>query len=249
MSHDDTIQLIGRGPYLDLDRIDETVPVAAVSSSIFRLEGRRVDHMIAFDGLGSFINPKHTPSESEWRLDPWCRWWEFHQDRRINKHLPHFRNQKGFKLEVELPPRLDERYDAATADLIRQGVAKQNAAPWVHCWGDLNGVTWWEWKGRDFGPGFLPGEDIGHADCQWVHSLLFAVQVVHQLGYRRIVFNGCDLEYPRTSKAIDLYRTIIAWHEKATELGFVWCSTAPLSPMTFLLRPGREGKAVYAAER
>ena len=58
------------------------------------------------------------------------------------------------------------------------------------------------------------------------HSLLFATQVATKIGYRRLIFLGCDLIDNELHQIDD---TLQRWHPYALEQGIVWENASPLS--------------------
>jgi hypothetical protein len=55
------------------------------------------------------------------------------------------------------------------------------------------------------------------------HSLLFAVQVLYRVGYRKLVFTGCDLHSPELWPIVDQMER---WHVAAMDAGMEWvCAT------------------------
>ena len=58
------------------------------------------------------------------------------------------------------------------------------------------------------------------------YSLLFAVQIAHKLGYKRLIFVGVDLTDQSLYKIGDVLKQ---WWWKARDLGLQWENASPLS--------------------
>lgn len=96
-------------------------------------------------------------------------------------------------------------------------------------WKNVPGVRAWR-IGRFNGPVFSGTHEV-HQDDRF-NSLLFAVQVAHCLGFRRIVFHGCDL---KGRGYASLRSTMAVWCIEARKRKLEWCVTSGRSAMADFL--------------
>ena len=215
--------ILGRGPSAH-DMTWPDMPVMAVSSGIFMVpEGRVPDHFATLDTLKFFMAGLWGNGVDGWFEDDGARHWPFWAEPSIVKHVVANRARPGVyrTLPPEVAKLIPEHHQAPFQTAMIESMHQFGFQPG---WGDHANVRGWHIAHE--GPPRFTGE--GWMGCDELNnSLLFAVQVAHQLGYKRLHFLGCDLDPDDSPHFERLLQIMRRWHLLALEQGFTWIDDSP----------------------
>lgn len=222
--------ILGRGPSVYATALPHGVDVMAVSSGIFVLGPDRPPRLFCtMDPPKYFILPCMGHSSIAWQNDAAASSvqgkWAFWSDAKIEKHVNMTRMKRGhvraipFDLFERLPKRLKKYKRRMMQALPAHEMGYQPD------WGDYPNVRGW--------PLILGGEanfdDDGPFALNGIrNSMLFAVQLAHRLGYRTLLFAGCDLNGPGYQEHRN---TMERWYGMARERGFRWFNLSAASAL------------------
>jgi hypothetical protein len=219
----DTCILVGRGPSADALTWPAPHPVMAVSSGIFKVPQQHPPaHLATLDTVKYYMAGLWPDAGSKsWAHDENVMPWPFWSDATICKHVLSGNAAKhGIyrTLPRELIDHIPPKYrDAFTRELT----SNPHLFGFQPKWGDYSNVQGWQ-VDRTYPPNFdqdVSDPILGLDNISCPNSLLFAVQVAHQLGYRRLIFAGCDLWEEHHKEA----RTkLVEWWTIARSLGLRW---------------------------
>ena len=219
--------LVGRGPSVHTFDWSSAghCSVMAVSSGIFALpEAVIPEHFTALDAPKYFLDGLWPGVSYAWHEDVNARHWSFWREPGIQKHVlaghcrnGHVRHFPGDALEA-IPAKHQPGF-------IRCMAGKMHEFGYQPAWGDYPNVTGWELS-REQGPNFTPDGPLGLDGMN--NSFLFALQVAHRLGYRRLGFIGIDL---LDSSYDDLVGMLEKWHALAIRYGNTWTNLSPDSKL------------------
>ena len=228
------ILITGRGPSIyDHDWSTVTCPIMAVSSGIFAVpEHVQVDHFVTMDPLKFFMAGLTDACDISWCRDERATHTAFWRDDLVTKHV--LRSRLKPASYRTLP---EEIWDVIPDQHLRQFQKAMtntlHAFGFQPSWGDCPNVRGWDIGIED--PPSLDGD--GRLGIEGVrNSWLMAVQIAAKLGYRRILFAGCDFSH-------DCYDaiapTIERWHGIFADAGIEWINLSPGSRLACWL-PTRE---------
>ena len=200
--------LIGRGPSFDPEAVPDDVTIAAVASAVF-ICPRTPDLWLTWDAPRYF---EQTPDTSGWQHDHRCKWWDVFTPE-LPKHIPAYQNVPGKEVLLDKFTVHDAIPMELVHDLMRN---RADFEGFRHGWADFENVHPWETD--DDAPPSFDREGVIGKDGKRSHSLLFAVQVVARLGFKRVMFNGCDClkGLSWVSEALD------EWQPLAEAAGIEW---------------------------
>lgn len=239
MMSNDTIILAGRGQSVYGFDFPSDIPVMAVSSGIFAMQGvETLRHFCALDTPRYLISPI-SRADIAWANDPRATHWPFWADANIPKHVPTIIARRG-----HIRPRIPYSVLEKLPEHDRQCIEKvfdedPSLTGYQPGWMDYPNVHGWEVIPQappSFGGSGPIGlwsqaaEDAGFDAVR--HSMLFGIQLAAMLGYRTIMFIGCDLHGDRfpVQRA-----TMREWWPQAIDAGMTWLNLAPESALADFL--------------
>jgi hypothetical protein len=215
----DTCILVGRGPSADALTWPCRHDVMAVSSGIFKIPSTHPpEHFATLDTVKYYMAGLWPDAMIAWSNDSTIEPWPFWADQSIRKHVLSGCTKRGTyrtlprELIDHIPPKHRDAFN-------RELVSTMHLFGFQPQWGDYSTVIGWRVDKRH-GPALddaLPDPVLGLEECP--NSLLFGVQVAHQLGYRHLVFAGCDLWQDHHEEA---RVRLVQWSGRAKALGLRW---------------------------
>lgn len=161
------------------------------------------DHWITLDDPLNFQQATTSLDQDAWPNSDTCSWW----------------NALGSSMAKHIPQ--DIMFDAWRAEDAR-------CDPWA----TYPNVTGYEYSHKA-PPNFSGSGMIGLDGTRFNNSLLFSVQVVAHLGYRRVIFAGCDLN--KLIGQMYIAAVLQQWWPLAKEAGIKWVCGSPGSQLAKFL--------------
>jgi len=236
MQESDSIYIVGRGPSLASYEFDPAITIMAVSSAVFALQVKP-QHFCTLDAVKYFDDRHIADRDHSWPNSVHCRWWDFLHDGDVMKHVPLSRHKPGHERTIAVD--LQERINAVhggVGDKVMAGFEKYpHALGWQPGWADYTDVHAYPMNpatGLCFDPNEQDAMTGLHA-CS--SSMIFAVQVAAWMGFRRLIFVGCDL----THAVYELVTpTLKQWYPAAQKHGIEWVCDTPGSPLAEFMAEG-----------
>jgi hypothetical protein len=238
--------ILGRGPSAYSTELPADADVMAVSSGVFAVpEGRHVDHFVSLDVPKFFIAPLMGVYDIAWQNDKRARVWPFWSDPGVTKHVAAGRNRRGFvrMIPIDLFDRIPERLHKWREPMKDALLECHHEIGFQPGWADYPNVRGWlvaMTSGSVYEAGTKPGplpdelpSFVSPAEPLKLNgvrnSLIFAVQIAVQLGYKRLLFAGCDLNEPGYEVVT---ATLRDWMPIAAEHGVEWVNISPESALS-----------------
>jgi hypothetical protein len=242
--NDQTVILAGRGPSVYGFDFPPDVPVIAISSAIFACGGLpTLGCFAALDTPQHFLAPQ-SQADIAWGNDARANHWPFWSAAWLPKHVSDTACKTGY-IRPQIPYEVLERMGTVERECLNE-ISKEDPmfSGWQPGWMDYPNVTGWEVIPQD-PPNFTEDGPIGlwsqaAADAGYDavrHSMLFGIQLAARLGYRRLMFIGCDLHGDRfpVQRA-----TMREWWPQARDAGMEWANLSPTSALAEFLPSAEE---------
>lgn len=223
----ENLLLVGRGASLEGTQIPSGCDIGAISSGIFTLPPGVAKHWFSIDPP-KYFGDVRLPYPGAWPQDPQCEWWDALGAKDLQKHVPSDRNRGGYwRFEGDML----KQHDSMEWDELLIAMGKLSDRPdligYQPGWGDYRNVHGWPYNRRcqasylKHGPFGADGEPINKTP-------VFAVQVAHRLGYKRILFAGVDLADNEPMTRCVEFMKVLA--ERSAAAGCEWFNVSPGSP-------------------